>query len=427
MAAPTRPTVTYNGFDITAEVFGVDMRRGRSRELDQFQAGSGSVLVRNYDRNFDPPWFSVPAFLLMESGDFLLLENTDQILLEQGSLASGSYGVMAIGGDIVVSDGAVDVFTGHVSDINYSYDVSGRTQATLVLSDALGAIGGCTFAAETYTVTDPLTGDVETLPGWETTDGQFSGARILEILNRDDVNVAFGVGTIDTGSIPLQGDIVAAGTNVLQYMQKIAETEQGKLWLDADGNIQYRGRYSFPSATPVADFDDNDTNYSFNETIGIMFGGELRAWSATVTRAGGLPQTADSAVSPPATLGPSTISISGVLLRDDVYALSLAEFLAEKYSNPEAVVSTLRIYLHGLSTSDRATVAGVDINDTVTLTWQPTGAGEIITQTLVVEGVSYSADYNGRTAIDLQLVAYPETNYFTLDTDSMDGGKVLGY
>ena len=48
--------------DVTAYVRGLSWQRGRSTELDSFQAGSASVVLSNADRRFDPLYASSPYF-----------------------------------------------------------------------------------------------------------------------------------------------------------------------------------------------------------------------------------------------------------------------------------------------------------------------------------------------------------------------------
>lgn len=401
-------TVTYEGFNITSEVSGIDLRCGRSRELDEFQSVSGSVTLHNFDRNFDPPFFTTENYLLMESGDYLLLENGDRIILAQGSQASGSYGVMTIGGTLTIDDGAVRVFTGHVEDINYDWDNTGAARVTLVLGDALTSLASTKFSTE-----------------WTPTNVQRSGARITEALSRSDVGMASKIGTIDNGHHRLQGAVVANGTNVLQYVQLVSRTEYGKFYVDAAGTYQFRGRFDFPSTTTAADFDDTGVGFKFSD-VGVNFGSELRAWGASIQRLGGITQTATATASPPATLGQRTISQTGLLFRSDAESKARAEFLSSKFSAPEATIASLRVNLHDLGTSPRATIAGLDIHDSVSLTWTPQNTGAQVTQTLVIEGRTFHAlARTGEAWVELQLSAMPDTNYFTLDTDLLDSGVPL--
>lgn len=401
-------TVEYGGLPISAETFSVDVRAGRSRDADEFSPSTGTILLHNKTRNFDPSFFATPNYLLLESGDYLLLESGDRIVLEQGAQASGDYGVISLGTDVVVKDGAVTVFTGHVEDTDNEYGRANRNSATFILGDTLTSLASSSFQTE-----------------WQTTDNQLSGARLAEIIDRSGVDGL--TVSLDAGTIRLQGNLVAVGTNILQEAQLVSRTEYGKLYIDRAGFLQFRDRYTFPSPTAAADFDDTNTNFQFSGA-GVGVGSELRAWSWTVQRLGGEAKTALSAASPPPKLGRRGGSDSGLLFRGDMYSESLAEFKAEKYSNPDAVISSLKVKLHGISdVDDRATIAALEINDTVTLSWTPTGEGAPVSQTLVIEGWAYSADHTGRAEMTFQLSSYPETNYFTWDVSSFDTGVPYGF
>ena len=48
--------------DITSYVQAVNITRGRSRELDKFEAGSFSITLNNRSRAFDPTYTSSPFY-----------------------------------------------------------------------------------------------------------------------------------------------------------------------------------------------------------------------------------------------------------------------------------------------------------------------------------------------------------------------------
>lgn len=661
MAAVTQTTVSYNGTAITGESFIVNLRRGRSRELDEFQSVAGTVTVNNYQRNFDPPWFTVPDLLHTEAADELTLESGDTIALDQTDLdvdtTGGDYGAIELGGTITIDDGAVRVFTGHVEDINYRWTAEKQVSATIVLGDLFTSLASTQFRGQ-----------------WTGTDGELSGVRLEALLSRPDVDIdpSAYTASIDAGSIRLQDDSVTEGTNVLQYAQTIARTEWGKFYLEADGTLQFNARYNFPSKVASVRFGEGDSFFPFSE-VDVVFGSERRAWTAAVQRqdgvmqwdngeflpsddggsgetvetynqtgapgsaqsftvpdnvftievqmlgggggqsdggGGGLltftwsvtpgtqydlyvptgggsgpgdaglpgggnggssfgsddggggggyaaiiptgggitdavavagggggggggsisafgggggytegedagggggtqdaggtagsgatagsqgqggagrsthPSTADAgggggggwyggggggsgqgggggssyvsssavtsgvthvddsgtnaadgqivltytpAPSPTAALGRRTISYTNLLFREDAYSRALARHIADTYSRVNAFVERIRVPIRRLSTSDRATICGLEIDDTVALSWTPTGTGTQIYQTLVVEGVEYYADSGGEAYFDVQCSQMPNQEYFTLDVDYLDSGVQLGF
>lgn len=442
----SKTTIFYAGNEITGDSFEVDIRRGRSRELDEFEAASGFVKVRNQSRDFDPPFFSSPSYLLMETGDYLLLESGDRILLEQGSAASGAYGTIQLGASLEVYDGAVLVFSGHVEDVKYRWDVDGTAEATFIVGDGLSTLACTSFQTE-----------------YETTRNQLPGVRIAAVLDRSDVAFPSGGAyrSLANGHSRLIGDTVAVGTNVLQYLRLVAETDFGRLYTTRTGVLVFKGRYDWPGESggtygnSSADFKDDGTAFSFSG-VDVSWGSELLIYQASVTRevvrpdeppfdviapqpdytltelpsrfdSAGTPRTATSSLTPPTLIGARSASISGLLLRHDAECEARAQYLVDRFSSPEAVVSELVVILENFDTADRATIAALDINDVETLTWTPTGAGNTVTQILAIEGVTYRARTGAVTTITHQLSAMPDTNFFKLDTDLLDSGVLLGF
>ena len=107
-----------------------------------------------------------------------------------------------------------------------------------------------------------------------------------------------------------------------------------------------------------------------------------------------VPQTATDATATAAyadTLGARNLAITGLLLASDAQCKNMAEYLVDRYSTPKPVVTNLTVILNGLSTADRAEITALDITDKIQFSWTPTGTGSAVTQTLVIEGVTYRA------------------------------------
>lgn len=417
-------TIKYNGVTVTSEAFDVNLRRGRNRQLDEFEPVSGSVMFRNFNGAWTAPFLATPQYLLKEDGDFLLQENGDKILLEQSIQAGGGYGQIELGGTLTIDDGTVRVFTGHVEDINYRYEADGYTDARVILGDGLTTLGNSQFATE-----------------WVPPDDQYPGDRLNAAMAQPGINFPAANRDFEQGQSKLQGGYipnpdpeavpvarapVPLGTNALQYCQLVSRSEYGKFYITRMGMVIFKGRYDFPSDTPLATIDDTGANVGFSG-VNIEYGSELLRSAVTVERIGGTPRQAFSPLALPDALGERNLTISGLLLRHDPDCAARAQFLAEQYSSIDARVAGLKILLDDLGTSDREDIAALDINDTIEWTWTPPGTSDPVTQLLVIEGVTYAAELYGNTYVELQLSNYPNTNYFTLDTDSLDSGVPLGF
>lgn len=410
MAAVT-VTVFLDADEITAESFTVDVRRGRSLETEDFDAGGGTVKAHNYEANFNPYFLIDTASLLQENDDFLLLESGDRILLEFGNgSGSGVYGEILLGRTITVYDGAVLVFTGFVEDYDYEWDAGGRCEVTLVVRDSFATLGATTFLE------------------WTTTEGQLTGARVSAVLDRAEVGFPSGGSArdIDTGTQPLQADLVSYGSNVLSYLQKVNKSENGRLFVDRSGVLTFQDRYASFGLAASAAFDDAGNDIPFS-SIEARFGTELLHFKVSVDREDGIAQTATNAgqIAAYPSLGVRHLTIGGMLYQSDDHSLGLAEFLLGRYSTIGAVVSGLTVKLHGLGSSDRAVVAALDVGDVVSLSWTPPGTTGVVFQTLSIESVGYSTDRSKRAEMTFQLSESSDPDYFQVDTDAVDGPALL--
>ena len=213
MSDPT--VILYDGatdYDISAQVQSVSLKRGRTRELDTIEPATGTINLINYDRSFDPPQYN---------GDT-------------------SFGAIVPGMRVEIFDGAVQVFAGYVLDWDHRWRNTKESTASIYITDALGTLAGTTFTAH------------------QATDLQDAGARITEGLDRAEVGFPSGVAyrDINPGIDPLQGDIVPAGTNVLNRFQLIARSDLGRLYVTRDGVLTYRSRHDVLGTTPDSTFTD---------------------------------------------------------------------------------------------------------------------------------------------------------------------------
>jgi hypothetical protein len=388
--------------DITDEVYSVSIDRGRSRELDEINAGTCRVRCRNYLGNFNPYFLTDNDYLLMESGDFVLLEDSGRIILEAIG-AGGDYGIMSLGRKLTVYDGATVVFTGFLEDIDLDWTAHKEKDCTLHAADGLARLARQRFLE------------------WTTTAGDTTGDRMSAIVARPEVDDLWATLLFDTGLSTLQSDLVTYGSNVLNYMQLVSRAEQGRLYVSAFGTLVFQDRSSIAAGTPVVDFDDAATGQVADEipfsVVEVTFGSELLYTKVSVDNIGGIAQTADDATAQ-ANYGIRHLTYSQMLLDSDGQANDLATYLLGRYSSPEAVVSSIRVPLEKLSSTNRTTVTGLEISDTVTLNWTPTPSLGAVSQTLVIEGVGYEKDIDGATWMTFQLSAAPDNAVFILAADA---------
>lgn len=416
-------TIYFGGVatDVSGFVDSIQVRRGRSRELDTFTAGGCTVVLDNYDRRFDPT-------------------NT-----------AGPYrGQLLPRVRVNVSSDSISLFDGYVEDWSYSYDIEGRAQAVVSCVDGLAILSQTTLGTFTNTQSTPA-------------------ERINAILTRPEVAYPGSV-SLDPGFNPMQADVVAAGTNTLQYLQQVAATDAGQLFVDGRGVLRYRDRTTGVTGEALVVFgldedplvaqlsllsgstlwldaldprslridslakaqvilqdatlwlDASDPSYiapviEFG-SVDIVYGSEFLYNQAVITRAGGTAVTSlntDSIRS----YGIRSYAASGLLFISDAESQSFADYLVTQYSQPVVRVANHRVPLVGLSEVHQRYIKRLEIGDLVRTVWTPLGAGVGIDIVSIIEGVEHQIT-TGVHVVTVQLTPLTFTGGFILD-DVNDG------
>ena len=321
--------------DITGWVRSLDVKRGRSRILEKFTAGSCKIVLDNRERLFDP---------LMTSSPF--------------------YGSIVPRKQIIVSRDGAEVFTGNVQDWDFSYDVSGDDTAMPLSVDGFALVAQSTMTFATAT------------PG-------YTGARITSTLN--SAGWPAGLRDIATGLGSVGADIVADNENVLAYMQKVELSEDGALFIGKSGKFTFRD-----SSNPVysgASFGDDISMIDYQVTYGAE---ELwnkinvtypngTAPAGTVTVQDATSQTA---------YGVFEVTYE-TLLATSGQATTLANNLLSEYKQPKYRVDSITVFFESLTTVQQAKVLGLELADVVLVEWQRFGPA--ISQYCIIDGIEHQA------------------------------------
>ena len=342
--------------DVTSSAVRCSISRGRFSELTRpIDAGNIIVNLNNENRAFDP-----------------------------AHLASPYVTNLTPGRGVEIKAAGVPIVTGFVEDWNLEYDVSGRSVAMCMATDALGVLAAGEFDA------------------W-TSGGLTAGAKLTAICNRAEIDWPATLRSFDEGVEALQIDTVSWGSNALNYAQLVAQSELGYLFATAAGMLTFRDR-SIGSTPSTASFSDNGVGIPY-QAITSTVGSERLYSRVGVDREGGTKQTAT--VTDPAAwrilYGPlRSLSVTTTLLATDAQSLALANYLLDLYDAPRYMVSDISVELAALTAPQQTSVLGIDITSVIDVTYTPNGVGVPITQTLVVQGIRHEIA--------------PETHVVTLST-----------
>lgn len=375
--------------DVSSYVSGqISVTRGRSRQTDQFQAGTASFTLRNEDRSFDP-------------------SNT----------ASPYYPNVGPRAQVQVFIAGQMVFAGYVDDVSVNYEMPSTCTTTFTCVDAFTLLAN--MPIDGIHVTSALPGTV-----------------ISQVLDY----VGFpATRNIDAGNTMIQ-DSRPTG-DALQYLHAVSASENGLLFIDRFGVLTFYDRYQIgfhgvPALTPLSvTFTDSTTSpdlavgtcgYNaitqasqalllYNIVTGSTDGGTSGvAINKTVTN--------DASV---AKYFGRTLSLSSLQSADPPDVQSLCEWLAYAYGTPEIRFATIGVELSGVvdsraiaSLKGAANLCAFDIGQAVTVERTPPGTGtpSVISIDSIIEGISYSLDASSSAYfVTYSLGSNDRANYFILD------------
>ena len=332
-------------FDITDRLVAAQVRRGKSQALDRIDAGVVSITLDNSDREFDP---------LYENGPY--------------------YGQLVPRRSVRVSSNGLAVFLGFIDDFDIQYEPGVQSVVRIDVSDALSVL---------------------TNAGLEefTPNSELSGARINTVLDLPEVDWPADLRDIDAGnSLMLDAD-VAEGTAALTYLQLVANSEFGTLFLSKDGKITFRERNSVPN-TPDLVFSDEITAGVYTgiqfADVNIVYGSENLYNRIALSNADIIPDEAFADdVTSQAVYGPRTLSQTGLLIQEPTQLQFLADFFLARYKEPQYRFETVTVVLDTLSTINQNKVLDLEIGDIVQVRFEPSDIPPAIEQYCRIIGINH--------------------------------------
>jgi len=376
---------TLVGDDVSQFCQEISISRGRSDQLQNFNAGTCTVRLLNRDRRFDPINESSPYW----------------------DVSTGKSGVTPRRKVTIFSDG-VQLFTGRITDIDVSYEPNSPNATSENSYVTITAADDFVLLANTFT------------ENAITPSQELSGTRVASILDLPEVNYP-ATRDIDTGAATLGGGAtfaIDANSNVLTYLQSVATSEQGYFFVAADGDLTFTDRIAASFTAPSAYFSDAGSNIPYT-SLSVMYGQEFLYNKVVCQVEGGTDQIANDVASQ-TEYGISTLSLSGLLLVDDAAALTLATDLLDRYKEPEYRFDRIQTIYNPLSSGNQQTLTAVDIADVVRITrTYPTGTPATVTKDYSIENIRHVISPSSHT-VEYGLAVADLVYAFILD-DSLYG------
>jgi len=366
--------------DITSYVRSIEITRGKADFLGTISAGEAVVELNNRSRAFDPTFEASPF-----------------------------YGNIVPKREVRISTNGIVQYRGVIDDWNLIYTTNGDAVAVFVASDGFVFLSNQTLGASTSTV-------------------QSSGDRVNAILDDPFVQWPATQRNIDTGVSVLGADVIAVDTNVLQYLQKVEQSELGRFFIAKNGYATFLDRTVAPTTAGAIQLADDGTGIPYQD-LSVMYGSENLAneiVASSVVTAGTVTVTdADSQ----AAYGIFNLTLTDLLLSTDTQVADIAVFLASKYSQPKYRFNEITVRVNDLTTPQQTQLLGVEIGDVVKVTFTPSGIGPAIVKYAEVLRANHAVSVDGEHEIVFGLDTIDYT-YFVLDDivfGRLNEGNALGF
>jgi hypothetical protein len=350
--------------DLTSIVLSVNIRRGRNRQLDQFNAGTAQVVFNNNSRILDPL-------------------NTSSIY----------YPYVLPRSPIIIYANGTPIYTGFVEDWNLDYQNANQGRMVARCVDAFGTLANQQLNAFT--------------PSAES-----SSSRVNTVLDRPEINYQ-GSRSIGTGTSTLGAYAVVQDTNVLNYLQQVNTSEQGYLFTAADGSLTFKGRSSVLNPVSGASFTTDGTGIPYMSLVN-QFGSEL-LYNYIVTQSpAGAAQTSSDANSI-ALYQAQNYNLLNLLNSTTTEVAGLGAYLLGKYRNPVLRFTGVSCELAALTSAQWSIIFAIDLTSIITVQKNfSTGTPASESQTLIVSGIEHRI-VPGSHNINFTMESTDGNQYLTLN------------
>ena len=356
--------------DLTSLVESVNINRGRSRQLDQFNAGTATIAFDNSSRILDPL-------------------NT----------ASIYYPFVLPRCPVIIKANGTPIYTGLITDWNLDYDMANQDMMYASCADQFTVLANQTLAAHT-------------------TLQESTSTRISTVLDYSEITYQ-GATSIGTGTSTLGGTAasasfsIAADTELLNYLQLVTTSEQGYLYMSAAGVLTFKGRSSVLNPIASATFNTTGTAIPY-QTLINQFGDELLYNNINTQSPAGAVQTTSNAASI-ALYQAQQYSLLNLLNSTTAEVAGLGNYLLGKYMNPVLRFTGLSTQLTALSTANQNLLFSLDLTNITEVQKNfVTGTPLTDSQTLIISGINHSITPASHI-ISYTFEATDGNQYFTLD------------
>jgi hypothetical protein len=336
--------------DVTEYVTNVQIRRGRTTQLDTMNIGQASIILddKASGRSFDPA-------------------NTASTYFQGGYGIAPRRFVQIYGG----SAGDEPLFVGRVNDLDIDYVQPDNSFAIIAAVDDLA-----TLARTNLIAFNP--------------SSQLTSARVSAILDRPEVAYSTATRDIATGVATVGTVAYDDNDNVKSAIDAVVLAEDGRFFVNRGGTAVFQSRISSSFGTAGIQFSDTPAGTVIGyQGLSVGYGAET-LYNRIQVGVQGLAVSTAVDTNSITEFGVSTLSLSDVPLNNQTAGDTLADNLLAKYKDPVVRFNEMSVLLNGLDAVNAQAVSILDIGDLVEITkTYTTGSPSTVTKTMYVESIAH--------------------------------------
>ena len=378
--------------DVTNQVMGCSVRRGRNRILSNFEAGSATVTINDPNSDFNPQNQYSPYWDNVTNTSKVVPLRKIRIFAEV-TIAS------------VVQE--VNIFSGYITSYDTGFYQGTQQTSTVVLQ----CVDGFRLLNNVSTGTDPVPG---------CTAGQLSGTRVEELL--DFAGFPASMRNTFPGNSTMQVDPGGA-RSILQAIQTVEQSEFGAFFMQRSGKTLFLDRDNVieRADAPVRVYSDTGAPNLFTyQGIDFAFDDQLVLNDITVTRYDDnvgpdpVPQTVTDIPSI-ARFFTKSGQRTGILVQTDQEANDQANTLLATRKNADLRIDSITVNNYAdISELNQIVNLSSDIYNLIFVEKTMSG-GSNVTKELFIQGVQH--DVTPTTWVTKLLTAEPLIQGFILDSE----------
>jgi hypothetical protein len=331
-------------YDISNRLLSLSTDRGKSQALDRIDAGIATLNLDNSDRTFDPLYPAGPYF-----------------------------GALVPRRELRISADNVPVFYGFVEDFDLDYQPGNISTTRITAADAFSVIANASI--------------VELDP-----PSELSGLRVNRVLDLPEVNWPVANREVEDGNSILL-DSLETNRGALDYLQTVANSEFGNLFIGKNGDLVFKERNSATTIPDLIFSDDPAPSASMKipfASIEAVYGSENLYTRIELGNTDVIPEEVVAENTTASTLyGVRTYLNTGLLVESPTELQDLANLLLVTYNSPLFRFESVEVIIDKLDETQTAAILELEIGDIVQVRFQPSNIPPAIELPARIIGVSH--------------------------------------